>query len=85
MINIEAINLGLATADAIDWFIPQYRTNQPLTVIVYLCSQGFPINNWNDTPIGIKLEVPDFVYQAWGTDDSVIDNWILTTLNFKKA
>lgn len=82
MIQIKDINFGLSVANGVDWFIPEYRTNagELLTAVAILCKDGEPINNWDGGKIGIKIGIPTEVKSEWGKDDSVIEDFILSSI-----
>jgi hypothetical protein len=82
MIQIEDLNLGLAVANQVDWYIDKYRTNggNPLTVIVHLQKDNIVIHNWDGNPIGIKLIMPEELRADWGSDDTIVEDWILETI-----
>lgn len=82
MINIENLNLGLAIANQIDWYCDKYRTNggSQLTVIIHLWADNAPIQNWDGSPIGVKLTMPDDIRQNWGSDDTIVEDWILESI-----
>jgi len=84
MIQIKDINLGFTIANGIEWTIYEYKTGQPVYAVVLLFNDNAPINNWDGGKIGIKVGITHEVLNDWGADDSVIDNFILSSIGAVK-
>jgi hypothetical protein len=86
MIQIQNIDLRLGVANEIHWYVIDYTSDagESLMVKVLLYRDGSPIYNWDNKPVGIKLGIPLDVQENWGTDDSVIDDFVLQALGAKR-
>ena len=80
MLRIKEINVGNLQekkVNAIFWRITLTRKQQIASAecqLMYIADNGTQTNAFED----FSIEIPNDVLQQWGSDDSVIDNHILT-------
>jgi hypothetical protein len=80
-LRIQEINFGELqekTANAIVWNVPNLMRNA--TEATVQCSLIF-VNvdgSTSDSNYYFSMEIPNNVLQSWGSDDSVIDDFVLT-------
>ena len=78
MINIQPITNPVFSADAVKIQVQPFTTKpETVDVLLLFFLNGFPTANYDGTPMGIKYIVPADVVAEWGTDDSVIEDWVL--------
>jgi len=81
MINIEEINLGLSTCNGLDWVVVDYKpTDVSSVIVVFLSNNNTHIYNYDGNKLGVKLLIPEDVQSNWGTDDKIIEDYILNAL-----
>lgn len=83
MTQIEPFKFLLNTVRYIDIQIKPFKLGQPIDLIVILCSEfNTPIMNHDGGKIGVPLTLPCEVAQEWGSDDTVVETWVLQTMGF---
>lgn len=80
-LRIQEINFGELqekTANAIVWNVPNLMRNA--TEATVQCSLIFVNVDGStvDSNYYFTMEIPNDILQAWGSDDSVIDDFVLT-------